>query len=113
MRLPALEFMRRFLLHVWPPGFVRIRYFGLWSNRDRTATLRRCRALLAGGAPPPSAAPETAAALLKRLTGVDVDVCPVCGVGRMRRISELDPAAAFFGSAVVRSPTPLPVTSVA
>src|SRR4029453_13131858 len=41
------EFLRRFLLHVVPPGFVRIRHFGLLANRTRQAKLTRCRQLLA------------------------------------------------------------------
>jgi Putative transposase/Transposase zinc-binding domain len=46
MTLGATEFLRRFLLHVLPRGFVRIRHYGLLSNRDRTAKLNRCRELL-------------------------------------------------------------------
>ena len=44
MALPAEEFLRRFLLHVVPAGFRRIRHFGLLANRRRAATLARCRA---------------------------------------------------------------------
>ena len=49
--LSADEFLRRFLLHVLPGGFVRIRSFGFLANRDRTAKLARCRALLAVAPP--------------------------------------------------------------
>jgi len=90
---------------------MRIRYFGLWSNRDRTAKLGRCRALLVGCSPPASVAHESAAVLLKRLTGVDVEQCPVCGVGRLRRAYALDPAATFFAAAGVTRLTPLSVAS--
>jgi hypothetical protein len=48
MRLPAEEFLRRFLLHVIPPGFQRIRHYGLFSNRFRARNLARSRALLLG-----------------------------------------------------------------
>ncbi len=54
MTLPAEEFLRRFLLHVLPGGFVRIRHFGFLANRGRTAKLARCRELLTAG---PSEAP--------------------------------------------------------
>jgi hypothetical protein len=47
MELPAVEFLRRFLLHVVPPRFVRIRHFGLLANRIRQDKLTRCRQLLA------------------------------------------------------------------
>jgi hypothetical protein len=46
MTLPADEFLRRFLLHVLPKGLVRIRHFGLFANRRRTAMLALCRSLL-------------------------------------------------------------------
>ncbi len=72
MALSAGEFLSRFLLHVPPGGFVRIRHFGLLANRGRTAKLARCRALLAAVAPEAPAAPEPVAALLLRLTGVDI-----------------------------------------
>jgi len=47
MTLPVNEFLRRFLLHVLPPGFVRIRYFGLMAHRRRGAALPLCLQLLA------------------------------------------------------------------
>jgi hypothetical protein len=80
MALSADEFLRRFLLHVVPRGFVRIRYFGLLANRQRRAQLDRCRVVLATPIPtaasvaPPSSTPPTAA--LRR--------CPHCGVGILR-----------------------------
>jgi hypothetical protein len=55
MTVSANEFLRRFLLHVLPGGLVRIRHFGLFANRRRSAALERCRALLgvAASADPP------------------------------------------------------------
>jgi hypothetical protein len=52
LALEAAEFIRRFLLHVVPDGFVRIGHFGLLANRMRVAKLARCRALLAHPGPP-------------------------------------------------------------
>jgi hypothetical protein len=46
MRLDGSEFLRRFLLHVVPRGFMRIRHFGLLANRNRNANIQRCRELL-------------------------------------------------------------------
>src|SRR4029450_2821567 len=54
MTLAATEFMRRFLLHVLPSGFHRIRHYGLLSNGARSSALARARELLAAPAPPPS-----------------------------------------------------------
>jgi hypothetical protein len=90
MRLEAVEFIRRFLLHVLPHGFVRIRHYGLFANRQRRARLARCRELLAQ--PEPEARPEEgAAAMMRRLTGRDILACPRCGEGRLRVVIVLSP----------------------
>ncbi len=93
MTLSAEEFIRRFLLHIVPRGFVRLRHFGFLANRTRRATLARCRALL--GQPPASApAPaESVAALMLRLTGLDIERCPVCAQGRLHLTEILVPTA--------------------
>ncbi len=90
MTLSAEEFLRRFLLHVLPGGFVRIRHFGFLANRGRTAKLAQCRALLAVPPPPPTP-PESVAALVHRLTGVDITRCPGCGVGRLQFVAVFRP----------------------
>ena len=58
MTLEAVEFVRRFALHIIPKGLVRIRRYGLLAHRDRGERLALCRSLLAAGAGP-SPAPET------------------------------------------------------
>jgi hypothetical protein len=83
MTLEADEFLRRFLLHVVPRGFMRIRHFGLLANRTRRDTVARCRALLSQS-PPEDVSPESVTVLMQRLTGVDLSRCPVCGEGRMQ-----------------------------
>ena len=83
MTLEANEFLRRFLLHVVPRGFMRIRHFGLLANRTRRSTLRRCRDVL-GQRPSPAAPLESVGALVHRLTGIALTSCPVCGQGRIR-----------------------------
>jgi len=90
MTLSADEFLRRFLLHVLPGGFVRIRHFGFLANRGRTAKLARCRVLLAV-APAAPTPPESVAALVYRLTGVDITQCPMCRTGRLRVVAVLRP----------------------
>lgn len=83
MTLEVDEFLRRFLLHVVPRGFMRIRHFGLLANRTRRGTLARCRDLL-GHTPPEDVRPESVAELMQRLTGIDLSRCPVCGEGWMQ-----------------------------
>jgi Putative transposase/Transposase zinc-binding domain len=91
MALDADEFIRRFLLHVVPDGFVRIRHFGLLANRTRQPKLARCRELF--GAPPAPPAPprESVQALMLRLTGLDLARCAVCQQGQLRRTEILAP----------------------
>lgn len=89
--LDADEFLRRFRLHVVPDGFVRIRHFGLLANRRRAAALAQCRALLAQPAPP-TGPPESARALMLRLTGIDIERCPSCQQGVLRPLEVLPPA---------------------
>jgi Putative transposase/Transposase zinc-binding domain len=77
MTLDAVEFIRRFLLHILPAGFVRIRQFGFLANRARREKLALCRALL--GAPAAPAAPKSAAGDEK----AEEKGCPVCKTGHM------------------------------
>jgi hypothetical protein len=92
MRLDAAEFLRRFLLHVLPRGFMRVRHYGLLANRNRVDRLARCRNLLSSDThhDEPRAQPSVAERIMQ-LTGVDILRCPVCGGGPMRRIERLPP----------------------
>ena len=90
MRLDADEFIRRFLLHVLPRGFTRLRHYGLLANRCRTRKLALCRGLLHQPTPEPRE-PETAEEMMLRLTGIDVTVCRQCGEGTLRQILVLEP----------------------
>ena len=85
MTLPAAEFVRRFLLHVLPHRFQRIRYYGLLGNRYRQSKLARCRQLL-GMLPVEGPVAEPGADYRDRyekLTGSSLWQCPVCRQGRM------------------------------
>ncbi len=95
MTLSAHEFIRRFLLHVLPEGFQRIRYYGLLGNRYRKEKLERCRQLL-GMTPPEEAssaekAPEDYRDRYEALTGSSLWECPACHRGRMIVIGEIPP----------------------
>ena len=85
MTLEAGEFIRRFLIHVLPDGFQRIRYYGFLGNCHRARKLALCRELL-GMAPAGPAAVETAADYRDRfeaLTGRSLRECPHCHTGIM------------------------------
>jgi hypothetical protein len=86
----AAEFIRRFLLHVLPAGFMRIRPYGVVGNRCRTSKLIACRRLLAQPAPP-VVPRESAATVLRRLPGIDIECCPQCRQGRLVVIATLPP----------------------
>jgi len=84
MTLGADEFIRRFLLHVLPDGFQRIRYFGFLANRYRAERLALCRQLMQ--MPPPTATHEANMDYRDRyeaLTGISLRTCPLCRRGTM------------------------------
>ncbi len=95
MTLTADEFIRRFLLHVLPDGFHRIRYYGFLGNRSRQEKLARCQSLL--GMAPLETAPADAGPLpdyrdrYEALTGVSLRECPACHQGRMLLVEVLAP----------------------
>jgi hypothetical protein len=78
MTLTADEFIRRFLLHVLPPGFTKIRHYGFLASAVKSVKLELCRKLLFK-VPPTIQEPLSAAELIQKLTGIDITVCPVCG----------------------------------
>jgi hypothetical protein len=85
MALEADEFIRRFLLHVLPKGFRRIRHFGFLANACRAAKLALIRTALQTPAPPPTEEPTDYRERYAVLTGHRIDLCPICG-GRMIEI---------------------------
>ena len=99
MTLDAAEFIRRFLLHVLPDGFQRIRYYGFLANRYRAENLVLCRQLLQ--MPPPAVAPEATTRdyrdRYEALTSVSLKTCPLCRCGTMVVIET-------FGSTSARPP---------
>ena len=93
IRLDAQEFTRRFLLHVLPSGFQRIRHYGFLANRHRTAKLARCRELLAEPAVKLPDAPADYRDRYEQLTGKSLRDCPKCGQGHMLCIETFLPGA--------------------
>ena len=82
MTLTALEFVRRLLLHVLPTGFVRIRHYGILSNRHRHQKLELCRRLLESSkAAEPESPEETKETRESPSSVTPTRVCPVCGAG--------------------------------
>jgi len=92
MTLDGVEFLRRFLLHLLPKAFVRIRHYGLLANRNRKSKLAACRSLL-GPAPitePTSQTDRDAIAGDADTLPVRADgLCPSCRVGHLRKTTRL------------------------
>ena len=82
MQLQGVEFLRRFCQHILPKGFVKVRYFGILSNRyaQKTALYRKAK---------PDINQEAPVQRIKRLSGFDVCQCPYCRKGTMRTINTL------------------------
>lgn len=94
MTLSGEEFLRRFLLHVLPERFVRIRYYGLLANRHREQALALCREVVSGAPIRTKLTKSDWQSLLQSLTGLDPTRCEVCGQNALRPIGELAPAQA-------------------
>jgi hypothetical protein len=94
MTLKADEFIRRFLLHVLPPRYVRIRHFGLLANRIRKDNIALCRKLIGDCKTVMKGkdTPETWQDQLLRICGIDINICPVCKKGSMVMVELLLPS---------------------
>lgn len=79
MTLAATEFIRRFLLHVLPDGFMKIRYFGFLSHRHKNRCIPVIRRLIDPESRYPEKMKETVIDIMKRLTGMDITGCSKCG----------------------------------
>lgn len=93
MTVDALEFIRRFLLHTLPDRFVRIRHYGILSNRNRKTKLKEGKKILSVSMENGQEIEEkeTWEELLFKLTGVDHTICPCCSKGKMIRKIKLEP----------------------
>lgn len=92
MTVPAAEFIRRFLLHVLPDGFMRIRHYGYLANRHRRQKLEICRRLLgvaAKEAPAEVEQPDNDCCVEGQETEVTIP-CPACKTGRLRIVHTFD-----------------------
>jgi predicted Zn-ribbon and HTH transcriptional regulator len=88
MTLEAHEFIRRFLLHVIPKGFVRVRHSGVLANRSKSL-LSKCRQLLELSPALPKLAQKSVHQLMLELTGIDITRCPLCQKGTLVLLADL------------------------
>jgi len=87
--LDADKFIGRFLLHVLPKGFFKIRYFGFLSHTNKKKQIPLIRNLIDPDATLPEKIKESISEMMPRLTGIDISCCPKCKKGKMIRIRKL------------------------
>ena len=102
LTLEAVEFVRRFLMHVLPSGFVRVRHSGLLANRHRQEKRARCRELLGMAVTPQAdtapSEPDPVMPTILETTVTPTRVCPRCGAGRMVVVAEFPPLPSAAGT---------------
>jgi hypothetical protein len=89
MTLDADKFIGRFLLHVLPKGFFKIRYFGFLAHTNKKKQIPLIRKLIDPDATLPEKIKESISEMMLRLTGIDISCCPKCKKGKMVRIRKL------------------------
>jgi hypothetical protein len=106
--LAAVAFVRRFLMHVLPAGFVRVRHSGLLANRHRQEKLARCRELLGMAVTPQAHTaptdPDPVTPPGHEVAVTPTRVCPRCGAGRMVVVAEFPPMTLAEGIAAGYEP---------
>lgn len=81
--IKAEEFIRRFLLHILPKGFMKIRYYGFLAHANKKTCIPLLRQLINPDAKFTEKLTETVEEMMVRLTGIDISLCPNCGKGKM------------------------------
>ena len=84
MALEPLEFIRRFMLHILPQRFCKVRYYGILAIKNRNTKLQQCFALIDKVQLPPRFTGLTMIQILELLTGKDYSLCPCCKTGHMQ-----------------------------
>ena len=100
--ISAVEFIRRFLLHSLPRGFVRIRHYGFLANRNRNKNLKTIR-LLMGLAQPVPEGILPLEEMMQKLLRIDITICPCCNEGNMQFYAEIPPYRARGPDSMLRS----------
>jgi hypothetical protein len=89
LTVKATEFIRRYLLHILPRGFMKIRYFGFLGHANKKTSIPLLRKLIDPCAEIAEKVTETVQEIILRLTGIDFSLCPECGKGKMIYLEDL------------------------
>jgi hypothetical protein len=103
--ITAVEFIRRFLLHALPQGFVRIRHFGFLTNRCKRVNLATLRCLFGLSPQMHEAVEQTLQEMMMMLTGIDLTICPHCKKGKMHHLAEIPRYSGISAKEIIRPPT--------
>lgn len=93
MTVSAEEFIRRFLVHVLPDRFVKIRHYGILGSRNKSTKLKLCKKLTGTVFHAKKLEKLTAKEMMLKMTGRDITICPCCGSGKLTRLGALSPPA--------------------
>ena len=102
--IDAVEFIRRFLLHALPQGFVRVRHFGFLANRNKSANLAKLRRLLDLPPQKDKAVKQSMEEMIRELTGVDITICPCCKKGKMQLVADIPRYSGLSPKDLIRPP---------
>jgi hypothetical protein len=94
--LEANEFIRRFLLHILPDGFMRIRHYGFLANRYKKKSLALCRKALGLSGDITQPEKKSTREMMRLLTGKDITRCPNCRIGTLRVTEKIPPLYAQY-----------------
>jgi hypothetical protein len=92
MRLSAVEFIRRFFLHILPDRFSKIRHYGILSSKNKKSKIELCKKLT-NTRKSISIVDLTLTAIFERIFGLDFSLCPVCKLGHMNKSSPVSVTA--------------------
>ncbi len=98
----AVEFIRRYLLHVLPGKFMRIRHFGLFANRYKSNNISKCRRLMGLSSELPEKIEKSIREIMLDLTGLDISRCPCCKKGTMREVAQISRGTGISGIEIIR-----------
>lgn len=86
LTLQGIEFVRRFLMHVLPKGFIKVRYYGVLATRNKKTKLSLCRKLTSSSSYKPKFEGKTTTEILSILFGKDITICPFCHQSKLKKI---------------------------
>ena len=87
--IPAVEFIRRFLLHALPPKFIRIRHYGFLASRNKKDCLSQIRKIIGASVVETKLIKASIQEMMLELTGIDIILCPDCRKGKLEHVHKI------------------------